>query len=130
MRVINPVLEEVGGLKIFGKTPVWPESLAQAKDRYVVRMETYIRKGAEEHQNIILVTHADAVAAALVMFERGGADVQNMGFCARVIATRTVKDTPENSGTNHGVFAAQWRVETKAVGCEIMKEDGAMGKYY
>jgi len=130
LRLVNPILED-GGVKIFGKPPQWPETLEDAKNRYVVRMETYIRKSAEEQQNMIIVTHADAVAAALVMFERGGADVQNMGFCARVIASRDVKDTKVKGATvEHGVFAEQWAVEVHAVGAEIMKEDGAMAKYY
>lgn len=128
MKVINPVLAE-GGVKLFGKAPTWPESLEDAKNRYVVRMETYIRKCAEENQNMIIVTHADAVCAGLEMFERGGADVQNMGFCARVIASRDVKEK-NNGEQEHGVFAAQWVVEAKAVGAEILKEEGAMGKYY
>jgi len=128
LKLINPLLED-GGVKLFGKTPTWPESLEDAKNRYVVRMETYIRKSAEERQNMILVTHADAVAAAMVMFERGGADVQSMGFCARLIATRNVKAASKDD-VEKGVFAEQWNVEAKDVGAELMKTEGAMGKYY
>lgn len=120
MKLLNPLLED-GGVKLFGKQPEWPESLEKAKDRYVVRMETYIRKSAEERQNMILVTHADAVVAALVMFERGGVDVQNMGFCGQVTVTRDVKDSA--SGSEHGVYADQWNVEPARLGAEIFKEE-------
>merc|ERR1712066_215237 len=90
VKTLNPILED-GSIKIFGKPPQWPESLEDAKNRYIVRIETYIRQSMETKQNMIIVTHADAVAAALVIFERGGADVQNMGFCARIIAKRTIE---------------------------------------
>lgn len=128
LKIVNPVLED-GTIKLFGKEPVWPETLEDAKNRYVVRMETYIRKSADEKRNMIIVTHADAVAAALVMFERGGADVQNMGFCARVIASRDVQEGAAKP-QGHGVFAEQWAVKCAAVGAEIVKEEGAMSKYY
>lgn len=129
IRLVNPLLQD-GGVKVFGKTPVWPETLDDAHTRYVVRMETYIRKSAEDRQNCIIVTHADAVVAALQMFERGGADVQNMGFCARIIASRDVEEKSKAGTNEKGVFAAQWVVEAKAVGVELQKEAGAMGKYY
>merc|ERR1712194_446226 len=84
----------------------------------------------ETRQNMIIVTHADAVAAALVMFERGGADVQNMGFCARIIASRTLGAEKKGSaGEDHGVFAAQWNLEFKGLGAELL-HDAAMAKYY
>mmetsp|Transcript_64694 Transcript_64694/g.162806 ORF Transcript_64694/g.162806 Transcript_64694/m.162806 type:complete len:401 (+) Transcript_64694:111-1313(+) len=136
IKLLNNVLED-GSIKIFGKQPSWPETLEDAKNRYVVRMETYIRKSAEDKSNMIIVTHADAVAAALVMFERGSADVQKMDFCARIIASRNVKEgatavkaSKKEHEQQHGVFAEQWAVEAKGIGAELMKEEGAMGKYY
>jgi len=120
MKLLNPLLED-GGVKLFGKEPEWPETLEKAKDRYVVRMETYIRKSAGERQNMILVTHADAVVAALVMFERGGVDVKDMGFCGQVTVARDVKEG--SSGSERGVYADQWNVEPARLGAEIFKED-------
>jgi len=125
IRLLNPV-EEESGVKIFGKEPVWPENLEAAKNRYIVRIETYIRQSAQAQQNMILVTHADAVAAALVMFERGGADIQNMGFCARVIAKRLVPK--KISDEEHGVYAEHWDVDYKGFEAEIL-HDEAMARY-
>jgi broad specificity phosphatase PhoE len=127
IRPLNPELED-GSLKIFGKQPNWPESLEDAKNRYIVRIETYIRQSAEQQQNMIVVTHADAVGAALVMFERGGADVQSMGFCARVIVNRTIKQS-RASDSEKSVYAHQWEVDVKDVGQEVF-HDPAMAKYY
>lgn len=125
MKIMNPATDE-GHIKVFGKVPTWPETLEDAKDRYIVRMETYIRKGAEEKQNMIMVTHADAVVAALTMFERGGVDVQSMGFCARVIATRDVKESKKEAGdTKEGVFYDKWAVEPSRLGAEIFHEEDA-----
>merc|ERR1712060_654061 len=117
-KTLNPMLED-GGLKLFGKPPVWPESLEDAKNRYIVRIETYIRQAMETRQNMIICTHADAVAAAMVMFERGGADVQNMGFCARIIARRGLEKKADAASQEHGVFAAQWNLEFKDLGAEL-----------
>jgi len=127
VKTLNPILED-GSLKMFGKPPTWPETLDDAKNRYIVRIETYIRQSMETKQNMIIVTHADAVAAALVMFERGGADVQKMDFCARIIARRSLKQEKKGQ-EDHGVFAAQWKLEFKDLGAELL-HDAAMAKYY
>lgn len=129
IRPLNPELED-GSLKVFGKQPPWPESLEDAKSRYIVRIETYIRQSAEQQQNLILVTHADAVGAALVMFERGGADVQKMDFCARVIVNRALtlaEEKDEEEGTS--VYAHQWGVECKDIGADII-HDPKMAKLH
>uniref|UniRef100_A0A7S4RM67 Uncharacterized protein n=1 Tax=Alexandrium monilatum TaxID=311494 RepID=A0A7S4RM67_9DINO len=125
--ILNPLTED-RGIKVFGKEPVWPETLEAAKKRFIVRTETYIRQSAEKKHNMILVTHADAVAAVLVMFERGGADIQNMGFCARVVAKRTIHPK-QKLDEEHGVYAERWNVDFKGLGAEIL-EDNGVGKYY
>jgi len=125
LQIINPV--EEGQVKLFGKEPGWPETLEDAKKRYIVRVETYIRKSMETKHNMILVTHADAVAAALTMFERGGADIQNMDFCARIVAERDVVRKKEDQ--EHGVYAERWAVSFKGLGAEIF-HDESMAKYH
>merc|ERR1711865_686711 len=94
--------------------PVWPETLEDAEKRYVIRIENYIEQSAETRQNFVLVTHADAVAAALQLFERGNADIESMEFCARCTATRPVLQTSVED-QQHGVYAQKWNVEFKGV---------------
>merc|ERR1719382_1685513 len=53
-----------------------------------------------------------------------------MGFCARIIAKRSVSMKPAKPGEeDHGVFAANWKLEFKDVGAELLN-DAAMAKYY
>jgi len=123
IRVINCVQD--GGFKLFGREPQWGETLEIAKQRFVVRIDEYIEQSTLTRSNFIVVTHADAVAALLVMLERGGADVQSMDFCARVIAQRRVKPS---SVEENGVYAAQWSVECKAMNAAIYKDE-KLAKY-
>lgn len=115
---------------MYGKPPQkWPESLEEAKHRFIVRIEHYIEQSADTRSNYIIVTHADAVAAALAMFERGNADVQSMDFCAQVTATRTIKDVKKEKEME-SVFKDRWKVEFVRTGAQIMDDPGAMAKYY
>jgi len=123
LTLLNPMRKN-GGVKIFGKQPPWPERLEEAKNRYIVRLETYIRQSRETRQNMILVTHADAVAAALVMFERGSADVQKMDFCARVMASRSIEENRwKRKKDVYGVFAEKWAVSWQGLGAEILHDE-------
>jgi hypothetical protein len=122
MTLLNPLLED-GGLKLFGKQPAAPESLDDAKKRFVVRIQTYIEQSAETQQNFILVTHADAVAAALEMFERGFADIQTMEFCARLIARRDVRQSQIAETVSTGVYADSWEVHFRGVQAEVAKPE-------
>lgn len=125
VKLLNPKLDG-GGVKLFGKPPRYPESLEDAKARYIVRVETYINQSAATERNFVVVTHADAVVAALQMFERGNAEVEDIDFCARLIAKRTV--TPQQEETS--VFADHWNIQTKALKENVMKPDAKMEKYY
>lgn len=127
IKASNPVLED-GSIKLFGKPGKWPETLESAKTRYLVRLETYIEESAKSEKNYILVTHADAVAAALQMFERGNGDVQNLDFCARLIAKRSVSQADKESDSQ--VYGQKWDITTKAVSMEIMEVQKGMEKYY
>lgn len=124
MRLMNPMVD--GNIKLFGKKPNYPETLESAKTRFLVRVETYLDEGASNEQNFILVTHADAVAAALTLFERGNADVQEMHYCARVIATLKKGN---NKGCE-GQYAKAWDVQFKGAEVQMLEVDKNMEKYY
>lgn len=123
----NPTVD--GGIKLFGKPGKWPETLDDAKTRYLVRIETYIEESLKSEKNYILVTHADAVAAALQMFEHGNADVQTLDFCARLTAKRQVKIS-EKDNAAVGIYGLKWDIKTAAVGAEILEVDKGMEKTY
>jgi len=122
IKVLNPIMED-GSIKLFGKAPVFPERLEDAKQRYIVRIENYVQQSVETRQNLIVVTHADAVAAALVMFERSSCHVEKMEFCARITCNRKVdlqqlmEDKKKRKDTR--VYADHWKVEWKALGAEV-----------
>jgi len=126
VRIMNPELDD-GGVKLFGKPPPWPESLEDAKKRFNVRIETYLEQSEETEQNFILVTHADAVAAALEMFERGFADIRNMDFCARLVAQRTLRQHKHIQQDEHGVYAEKWVVEFKGISAQLCKPESNTG---
>merc|ERR1712228_978237 len=130
--VLNPFLEDEGGpgegYKVFGKKPRWPETLEDAKQRYCVRIENYIEQSQKHQRNFILVTHADAVAAVLAVFQRGLADIESMDFCARVIAQRNKADK-RTSDTERGVYSDKWTITHKAINAEVF-HDEKMAKYY
>jgi len=123
IKVMNP--RSRGGLEMFGKEPPWPETLEGAKRRFVVRIENYIRQSAEMQRNMILVTHADALAGALVMFEREGVNVKRIDFCGHLIARRTVSLLRQSQG----VYADQWSVECHSVDAELLHVE-ALAKYH
>jgi len=122
----NPTVD--GGLKLFGKPGKWPETLSDAHTRFLVRIETYIEESVKSQKNYILVTHADAVAAALKMFEHGNADVQDLDFCARLIAERNV--ALDAMAEDDMIYAQKWDIRTGAVKQEILEAEGGMAKYY
>lgn len=128
----NPRLDESqgGGLKLFGKKFVkWPETLDDSKTRFLVRIRTYIEESLKDEKNYILVTHADAVAAALQMMQWGNADVQNLDFCARLIAQRTVQQKDKEKETQ--VYDQKFKLTTKAISAEIfVPENKTMEKFY
>merc|ERR1719321_1614996 len=107
---------------MFGKQPKWPETLEGAKQRYAVRVQNYIEQSEKNERNFIVCTHADCVAAVLVIFERGQADVQSMDFCARVIARKEAVKKGGGS-EDHGVYGSKWVVTHKALGAELFKDD-------
>jgi broad specificity phosphatase PhoE len=128
MRLMNPELDD-GGVKLFGKPPIWPETLEDAKKRFVVRIETYIEQSAQTRQNFVLVTHADAVAAALELFERGYADIQNMDFCARLVAERSLKGISAVE-EQHGTYAEKWDVKFQGISAEVCEGNKETDKYF
>lgn len=124
--VLNPLLVD-GGYKLFGKKPQYPESLDKARSRMVVRFETYIRQSEELQQNFIICTHADGIAAACGMFERGCADVTKMDFCSRIIARR--RDSKDEKGAeDKNTFAKYWKTELKGIQLERNQAEGATKK--
>lgn len=124
-QVLNPLLPE-GGYKLFGRKPTFPETLSKARSRMVVRFDTYIRQSESLHQNFIICTHADGLAAALNMFERGSADVSGIDFCSRILAKRIPKD--EESELNS--YAKHWHVEPKGIEMTKFEGEGSSKKLY
>jgi len=136
IKVQNPIRRN-GGFKLFGKQPAWPETVEAARQRFIVRIENYIQQSAGTRRNLIIVTHADAVAEALVMFEREGVMVERLDFCARVIAQRSIKSLAQRgaaplgdaSALGPGVYADQWSVQCRAVEAMEVRVE-ALRKYH
>uniref|UniRef100_A0A7S0AAC6 Uncharacterized protein n=1 Tax=Pyrodinium bahamense TaxID=73915 RepID=A0A7S0AAC6_9DINO len=53
--------------RIIGKWPTWPEQLADARRRYVLRFLSYLQRSVTTRRNFVLVAHADCVGAVLSM---------------------------------------------------------------
>lgn len=130
-QVLNPVLED-GGIKLFGKIPKFPESLDKARNRMVVRFENYIRQSEALKQNFIICTHADGIAAAVSMFERGLPDISQMDFCCRVVAQQKIEKAKKDEGKegDDNAFARQWDVETKGIAATKAEMTDGAKKYW
>lgn len=123
----NPI--NANGLKLFGKLGKWPETLDDAKSRYLVRIEYYIELSLRAERNYILITHADAVTAAVHMFGHGNIDVTNVDYCAQVTAKRAVKIADKSRYDQ--IYDEKWEFTTSAITQEILPADGAsMAKLY
>eukprot|EP00929_Paragymnodinium_shiwhaense_P013357 TRINITY_DN12121_c0_g1_i1.p1 TRINITY_DN12121_c0_g1~~TRINITY_DN12121_c0_g1_i1.p1 ORF type:complete len:1085 (-),score=319.40 TRINITY_DN12121_c0_g1_i1:19-3273(-) len=116
VRCLNPV-DEHGGLLVYGRAPTWPEELEVAHGRYAVRIQRYLLMSANLGKNIIVVTHADCLAAALMKFERHTVNVTGMDYCATVVA-RCPRAPKEGNA-----FASQWKVDVSNVKVEKIKSD-------
>lgn len=126
--VLNPILED-GGIKLFGKLPKFPESLDRARNRMVVRFEAYIRQSEALKQNFIVCTHADGIAAAVNMFERGLPDITQMDFCCRVLARQNKKGN-DGKDSDDNTFAKQWVAEIKGIHASKAEMTEGAQKYW
>merc|ERR1712100_381106 len=110
--VRNPRFKR-GGIKLFGKPPTWPESLDAGYSRFLVRMETYIKLSASNRQNYIIVSHAPAVGAMLEIFQHGRTQIDDLAYCARVIASRVT--AANRSSMLKNIYMSAWTVDTKGM---------------
>merc|ERR1712194_43449 len=76
-------------------------------------IEHYIRLSVEARKSLILVTHADALSAALSKFDRGNTIATNMDYCARIVARCGGSYKHKRS-----VYAAKWKVEFNGIEVE------------
>eukprot|EP00928_Gymnodinium_smaydae_P059945 TRINITY_DN4343_c0_g1_i1.p1 TRINITY_DN4343_c0_g1~~TRINITY_DN4343_c0_g1_i1.p1 ORF type:complete len:347 (-),score=45.42 TRINITY_DN4343_c0_g1_i1:83-1123(-) len=107
--ILNPTLPD-GSLRLFGRPPqAWPETMQHAHKRYLVRMADYIEQSANNRLNVIIVTHAPAVVAALDIFQHGHVDIRGINYCARVMARRTVTQKGGDA------FSQKWSVSSEDV---------------
>merc|ERR1719171_1117125 len=58
--------------RIAGEHPTWPEGVEQARLRFCRRTGEYLERSSLLHTGILVVTHADCVAAVLSMLLRNG----------------------------------------------------------
>eukprot|EP00746_Dinoflagellata_sp_MGD_P016339 gnl/MRDRNA2_/MRDRNA2_136834_c0_seq1.p1 gnl/MRDRNA2_/MRDRNA2_136834_c0~~gnl/MRDRNA2_/MRDRNA2_136834_c0_seq1.p1 ORF type:complete len:617 (+),score=116.61 gnl/MRDRNA2_/MRDRNA2_136834_c0_seq1:157-2007(+) len=74
-----------------GKWPEWPEMLRNARARYANRYLKYVQRSLKVRRNFVLVTHGDAVAAALtVMPSSKDKYIEGVDFCGFFIACRQI----------------------------------------
>lgn len=81
-----------------GKLPDWPESLLQARRRYVKHFISLLKRSLRVRRNFILVTHAEAVASTLSVIPFIPSECTVAGsvdYCGRFIAYRRLR--PEGS---------------------------------
>lgn len=110
IRVLNPMLPE-GGLKLYGQRPASGETVAMARKRSLVRMQTYIEQSAARQQNLIFVSHLPAVTAMFDMCLSGKLLVDRLDTCCRVMATRRLLPTAKENG----IFEDEWDMESRGI---------------
>merc|ERR1719410_3367436 len=78
-----------------GCHPVWPETVPNARSRFVKRFLQYLRRAQVTGKNFVLVTHGDAVASTLtVMPPMEGKLVNKVSFCGFFVAASTDSRVP------------------------------------
>lgn len=94
--------KEGNSLEFLGVAPDWPETLEEARIRFVCRIETYIERSTRLRRNFILVTHGDAVAATAAILLRScvnavpGNTVTKVNYCGLVAAKRNLSTASQS----------------------------------
>lgn len=72
-----------------GHWPRWPESLMSGRKRYIDRVLAYLSRATRTRRNVLLVSHADCVAAAVaIMPSLVGRCVESVDFGGMLLAAR------------------------------------------
>eukprot|EP00929_Paragymnodinium_shiwhaense_P054356 TRINITY_DN27239_c0_g1_i1.p1 TRINITY_DN27239_c0_g1~~TRINITY_DN27239_c0_g1_i1.p1 ORF type:complete len:311 (-),score=44.31 TRINITY_DN27239_c0_g1_i1:112-1044(-) len=127
--VKNPHDASAGGLLLFGKAPdPRPETLEMGHKRLLARCEVYMNHSTNNRKNVIIVSHAAAVAAMQIIWGRGHVMVDDAKYCARVIGTRFLPSGRKEH--EHGVFGDRWQVEARDLMFKNMPPAASVAQYH
>jgi len=116
---------DADGVQIVGSQPRFPETLREARRRFQFKAQTIIGAAATQLKSVVIVTHADALAAVACLMKMSWALV-DIPFSACFIAARSVGVMRKSSHrrlkekTVYGERAPSWGVTLDAhVKCEV-----------
>ncbi|CAE8599324.1 unnamed protein product, partial [Polarella glacialis] len=104
--------------RAIGRQPVWPETLKDARRRYVLRFLSFLQRGAVTRRNFLLVTHADCVGAVLgVLPDKTNFHVEKVDYGATILGSRPTKGSSSSPTKSRGGS------------CSSLGSEGSMGSY-
>jgi hypothetical protein len=86
---VNFIRDSGHTVSIEGRQQVFPESLEDARMRFIFKVQQLLQRAAAEHMSLIIVTHGDAVGAVISMM-RYDWKVQRVNYAGYAIASRRV----------------------------------------
>lgn len=110
---VKYAIDADGGLQVLGNGPSFPETLKQARKRFQFKAQNIARAAGAQLKSIILVTHADAVAAIASLMKMSLC-FDDVPPCACFIAARSVGVVKKSSRsrlkekTIYGACAPRW----------------------
>jgi len=112
---VDYLKDESGSLQIRGKVPQSPERIQNARLRFCFKVQELTRQAANKLSSIIIVTHADSVAAVTSLLMPSW-ELRKIPYTGYLVASRQVKvfDKRANMGMSaEPVYGRQtgWTVE-------------------
>lgn len=83
------IRDENNAIKIEGRQQEFPESLDDARMRFVFKVQQLVQKAASELMSLVIVTHGDALGAVLGMI-RYDWKIQRVPYASYAVASRQV----------------------------------------
>eukprot|EP00931_Biecheleriopsis_adriatica_P120712 TRINITY_DN95812_c0_g1_i1.p1 TRINITY_DN95812_c0_g1~~TRINITY_DN95812_c0_g1_i1.p1 ORF type:complete len:397 (-),score=42.93 TRINITY_DN95812_c0_g1_i1:36-1226(-) len=116
--------------KTAGSWPVWPESINSARQRFANRFLRYLNRSLGKCRNFVIVTHADAVAAALCVMPSMIGDIQciqpgGLVFARRQHAQARVVEAEAESPMSARIDLPEdeWTLTMHGISAKTLKPD-------
>jgi len=92
-----------GREKLLGSSPTWPETMPQARFRFVGRFLRYLRRSEVTQRSFVIVTHAEGVATALsAMPSMNNRAIESIEFGGFFVAHESLGKSTRGRGCKDG----------------------------
>ncbi|CAJ1428172.1 unnamed protein product [Effrenium voratum] len=75
--------------RFVGDSPVWPESLQDARRRFALRFLQYLQRGVTAKRNFVIITHGDCIGSVMgIMPDQQDRMVEKVDYGAIILGSR------------------------------------------